>query len=203
MFNHFILFYTLPRNWLCGVLRTPARPCRFRTFSFGISSVYISVPLSTCERHELDCWARGLGTISRSEKCVVGLILLEISAKGSTSGTWEHYWQNASLFAVLGKTPKTPSAQGGAEGSVRLLLTKNPGWFLSCLSANAVSRLNSSRDPGRQLARYRAPFFVLTALWGARGTLCAVGTLETWELPATRRPRARACGGKCESTIYF
>ena len=31
-----------------------------------------------------------------------------------------------------------------------------------------VSRLNDSRGSGRLLARYRAPSFVLTALWGAR-----------------------------------
>ena len=46
----------------------------------------------------------------------------------------------------------TPSAQGGAEGSVRLLLTKNPVCSLSCPSArDAVCRLNGSRVPGDKM----------------------------------------------------
>ena len=51
------------------------------------------------------------------------------------------------------------------NGSVRLLLTKNPVYSLGCLSArDAVSRLNGSRDHGRQLARYQARSFDQTAL---------------------------------------
>ena len=46
---------------------------------------------------------------------------------------------------------KTPPAQGEAEGSVRLQLTKNPARSISCpLPLNyAVSRVNGSRGPDR------------------------------------------------------
>ena len=79
------------------------------------------------------------------------------------------------FFAVQENHQITLTAQGGAAGSVKLLLTKNLVCSFNCPSArDVVSRLNCSRDPGRQLARYRAPSFVLTALWSARGTQRAV-----------------------------
>ena len=46
----------------------------------------------------------------------------------------------------------TPPARGGAEDSVRLLLTKNPARSFSCPGARSmVSRLNGSRGPGRKV----------------------------------------------------
>ena len=49
----------------------------------------------------------------------------------------------------------TPAAQGGAAGSVRRLLTKNPARSLNCPGFR-VSRLNGSRGSGRQLTERRA-----------------------------------------------
>ena len=49
----------------------------------------------------------------------------------------------------------------GAEDSVRLLRTKNPP-APSVSARSTVSRLNGPRGPGRQLARYKAPPFVMT-----------------------------------------
>ena len=52
----------------------------------------------------------------------------------------------------------TPTDQGGAEGSVRLLLTKTPPVpSVAQVAKYVVSGLNDSRGRGRQLARYRAP----------------------------------------------
>ena len=52
----------------------------------------------------------------------------------------------------------TPAAQSGAEGCVRLLLTKNPARSFSC-QKRGISRLNESRGPGRHLACYHASSF--------------------------------------------
>ena len=56
----------------------------------------------------------------------------------------------------------TRAAQAGAADSVRLLLTKHPICSFNYPSAGCA-RWNCSRDPSRQLARYWAPSFVLTA----------------------------------------
>ena len=54
----------------------------------------------------------------------------------------------------------TPPAHGG--GSVRL--TDQKPTSVAPIARYAVSRLNGSRGLGRQLARYRSPSIVLTAL---------------------------------------
>ena len=52
------------------------------------------------------------------------------------------------FFLVRGKSNNV-CAQGAAADSVRLLLTKNPIRTFCCPGCR-VSRLNGSRDPGRQ-----------------------------------------------------
>ena len=59
---------------------------------------------------------------------------------------------------MAGETP----ARGGVEDSVRLLVPKNPAPSVAPSARFTVSRLNCSRGPGRQLARYRAPPVMLT-----------------------------------------
>ena len=58
---------------------------------------------------------------------------------------------NPFYFVRAGKIVITPPARGGAEDSVRLLLTKNPVCFFFCPWCHIhvhVSRLNVSRGPG-------------------------------------------------------
>ena len=93
----------------------------------------------------------------------------------------------------------TPPAQGGAEGSVRLL---NPTRSFSCPATRyAVSRLNGFRCSGRQLARYRAPSSMsvesyLRCAWNTtrhRLGLGPIGRLATiYPLLAVRKPASTA-----------
>ena len=79
------------------------------------------------------------------------------------------------FFGLQGKTSIMASAQGGVEGSVRLLLTKNCKLLkLPQLPGTLYLVWTVGRGPGRQLTLYRAPSFMLTVLWGARGTQRAV-----------------------------
>ena len=76
----------------------------------------------------------------------------------------------------------TPPTHGGTEDSVRLLLTKNPARFFSCPSCQVRGySLESSRGPGRQLARYRAPLTVLTALRAVDTGLDLIGFRRHWK----------------------
>ena len=54
---------------------------------------------------------------------------------------------------------------------------------------STVSRLNGSRGPSSQLTRSRAPFIVLTALWGARGTQRAADLALPSASPRLRWPK--------------
>ena len=81
---------------------------------------------------------------------------------------------NASAFSGHGKSSNNVSAQDmeqkAASDFYRLNKPSFPG------TRYAISRLNGSRSPGRQLIQYRAPSVVLTALWGACGTQRGVGS---------------------------
>ena len=62
-----------------------------------------------------------------------------------------------SLFWGKGKSLINAS-RSGSEGSVRLLLTKNPTCSFSCpICRYAISRLNGSCCLGRQLGQYQVP----------------------------------------------
>ena len=82
----------------------------------------------------------------------------------------------------------TPAAQGGAAGSVRLLLTKNPA---GC-RGSAVSRLNGSRDPGR------CPLHVL--LWFPHDVPSL--TVLTWLMTVlSASPSGKLCAVVCSTRV--
>ena len=89
-------------------------------------------------------------------QCVNIELFLSIQPSVYQQNEGHHCSKVTPFFFCMGSDFRriTPPAQGRAQGSARLLLTKNPACSFSCpvkVGRCPVSRLNGSRGPGRSL----------------------------------------------------
>ena len=116
------------------------------------------------------------------------------------------WWLSPSLPVFFGYKEKhqiTPAAQGGAAGSVRILLTKNPVCSLISCPGCQGSRclvwtdLTTPTDSWHGIGHIQ---YVLTAPWGTNTTRrqhrCSPDRTASYTLPAARKPAPMVAGDR-------